>query len=87
MVHSVENTGCFLRYSITNIISPLDYKKLYNDFVSVFYGISPIIDFIQFVYYARKFYLHRKTEKKKSNYSISTRKPILTVNTFEFFLK
>ena len=42
---------------------PVDYTALYNGLISIFYGISPIIDFIQFAYYARKFYLHLKTDR------------------------
>ena len=43
---------------------PVDYQ-IYNDFINVFYGIFPIIDFIQYVYYARKFYLHLKSREKE----------------------
>ena len=62
----------------------LDYEMIYCYLVNVIYAIAPIIDFIQYVYYARKFYLHLK---RKSDYSISTRKTILIVNIFEFTFK
>ena len=44
---------------------PVDYTALYNGLISIFYGIFPIIDLIQFVYYARKFYLHLKSREKE----------------------
>ena len=42
-----------------------DYKNIYNNLVNIFTTIFPIIDFIQFVYYARKFYLHLKSREKE----------------------
>ena len=54
-----------LQYSINFISIPVDYQTIYYDFVNFLYGIFPIIDFIQFVYYARKFYLHLKSREKE----------------------
>ena len=48
----------------TNLI-PLDYKIIYYCFADIPLLIFPIIDFIQFVYYARKFYLHLKSREKE----------------------
>ena len=42
-----------------------DYKNIYINFVNIFTTIFPIIDLIQFVYYARKFYLHLKSREKE----------------------
>ena len=54
-----------LEYSfIFNWISA-DYQTIYCDFVSIIFSSVPIIDFIQFVYYARKFYLHLKSREKE----------------------
>ena len=43
----------------------LDYETIYSYLVNVFYVIFPIIDYIQFVYYARKFYFHLKSREKE----------------------
>ena len=40
------------------------FQNTYSLF-NIFYSIFPIIDFIQFVYYARKFYLHLKSREKE----------------------
>ena len=44
---------------------PVDYETIFYDLANVFYGIVSIIDLIQFVYYARKFYLHLKSREKE----------------------
>ena len=44
---------------------PLDYEIIYSFLSNAIYAILPIIDFIQFVYYARKFYLHLKSREKE----------------------
>ena len=54
-----------LQYSINFISIPVDYQTIYYDLVNFLYGIFPIIDFIKFVYYARKFYLHLKSREKE----------------------
>ena len=43
----------------------LDYQIICSFLTCAIYGIFPIIDFIQFVYYARKFYLHLKSREKE----------------------
>ena len=48
----------------TNLI-PLDYQTSYDCFINILVVIFPIIDFIQFVYYARRFYLHLKSREKE----------------------
>ena len=55
-----------IRYSsFTNLIIPLDYQALYECFNDILLLIFPIIDFIQFVYYSRRFYLHLKSREKE----------------------
>ena len=49
---------------LTNLI-PFDYLTPYNCFTDILMVIFPIIDFIQFVYYARRFYLHLKSREKE----------------------
>ena len=41
------------------------YRNISNDLSLLVYGILPIIDFMQFIYYARKFYLHLKSREKE----------------------
>ena len=48
----------------TNLIPP-DYQLSYDCFIDIILLIFPIIDFIQFVYYARRFYLHLKSREKE----------------------
>ena len=48
----------------TNLI-PLDYQLSYDCFTDIILVIFPIIDFIQFVYYARRFYLHLRSREKE----------------------
>ena len=43
----------------------LHYQIIYHYLDNVIYAIVPIIDLIQFVYYARKFYLHLKSREKE----------------------
>ena len=43
----------------------LDYQIIYSCLTCAFYGIFPFIDLIQYVYYARKFYLHLKSREKE----------------------
>ena len=52
------------KYTKLNLI-PLNYLIPYYWFTNILMGISPIIDFIQFVYYARRFYLHLKSREKE----------------------
>ena len=54
-----------VQYSYSFILIPVDYRNLYDHLCIFQYGIVPIIDFIQFVYYARKFYLHLKSREKE----------------------
>ena len=54
-----------LQYSVIFVSISADYQTIYNNFVLVLFCIVPIIDFIQFVYYARKFYLHLKSREKE----------------------
>ena len=51
-------------YEFMNLI-PLDYLTIYQCFTVILMGILPIIDFIQFVYYSRRFYLHLKSREKE----------------------
>ena len=44
---------------------PLDYQTIYSFLIYALHGILPITDLIQFVYYARKFYLHLKSREKE----------------------
>ena len=43
----------------------LDYQNIYSFLTYAILGILPIIDFIQYMYYARKFYLHLKSREKE----------------------
>ena len=43
----------------------LDYQFIYSFLTCAIFGILPIIDFIQYMYYARKFYLHLKSREKE----------------------
>ena len=43
----------------------LDYQIIYSCPIYALYAIFPVIDFIQYVYYARKFYLHLKSREKE----------------------
>ena len=43
----------------------LDYQNIHYFLNCAIYNICPIIDFIQFVYYARKFNLHLKSREKE----------------------
>ena len=56
----------FLLKPSYNLISiPVDYEIVFYYLVNAFLGIFPIIDFLQFVYYVRKFYLHLKSREKE----------------------
>ena len=48
-----------------SILLSLDYQIIYGFLTCAIYTIYPIIDFIQFVFYARKFYLHLKSREKE----------------------
>ena len=50
--------------TLTNLI-PLDYQTSYDCFTDILLLIFPIIEFIQFVYYARRFYLHLRSREKE----------------------
>ena len=52
-------------FSINFISIPVGYEDILYDLVNTFLGIFSIFDFIQFVYYARKFYLHLKSREKE----------------------
>ena len=54
-----------LEYIIDFISISADYQTIYCNFVSIIFSIFPIIDFIQFVHYARKFYFHLKSREKE----------------------
>ena len=54
-----------LPFSLNSNFISLGYHSIYIDLVHLIFGILPIIDFIQFVYYARKFYLHLKSREKE----------------------
>ena len=54
-----------LEYFIDFISISADYQTIYSNFVSIIFSIFPIIDLIQFVYYARKFYFHLKSREKE----------------------
>ena len=43
----------------------LNYQIIYSLLTDPIYAIFPIIDIIQFMYYARKFYLHLKSREKE----------------------
>ena len=51
-----------VQYSIS---FSLDYQIIYNFLTAAIYAIFPIIDLLQFVYFARKFYLHLKSREKE----------------------
>ena len=54
------------QYSTNNsILFSVDYQTIYSDLTNIIYGVLPTIDFIQFVYYAKKFYLHLKSREKE----------------------
>ena len=53
-----------VQYSLSFNISP-NYQTIYSDLGNAFYGLLRIIDFIQYIYYARKFYLHLKSREKE----------------------
>ena len=44
---------------------PLGYENICSFLINAIYAIFPIIDLTQFVYYARKFYLHLKSREKE----------------------
>ena len=54
-----------VQYSIHSIPFSLDYQIINKFLICAIYGIFPINDSIQFVYYARKFYLHLKSREKE----------------------
>ena len=54
-----------LQYSVTFVSISADYQRIYSNFVSIIFSIFPIFDLIQYVYYARKFYLHLKSREKE----------------------
>ena len=55
-----------VQYSTNYIVLfSVDYQTKYGDLANALFGILAIIDFIQFVYYARKFYLHLKSREKE----------------------
>ena len=49
---------------LTNLL-PLEYQLSYDCFTEIILLIFPIIDFIQFVYYTRRFYLHLRSKEKE----------------------
>ena len=54
-----------IQYSSITKLIPLDYQTSYDLFTTILLLILPSIDFIQFVYYARRFYLHLKSREKE----------------------
>ena len=54
-----------IQYSTLTKLIPLNYQTSNQFFTYVPLGIFPIIDFIQFVYYARIFYLHLRSKEKE----------------------
>ena len=54
-----------LEYSLVFVSISADYQTIYSKFVNVIFSIVPIIDLIQFVHYARKFYFHLKSREKE----------------------
>ena len=54
-----------IQYSILTNLLPLDYRASYECLTGIPLLIFPIIDYIQFVYYSRRFYLHLKSREKE----------------------
>ena len=54
-----------IQYSEYANLIPLDYQTITDCFINIFYVILSIIDFIQFVYYSRRFYLQLKSREKE----------------------
>ena len=54
-----------LQYSVIFDSISADYQTIYCNFVLFLFSIVSIIDLIQFVYYARKFYSHLKSREKE----------------------
>ena len=54
-----------LECSIVFVSISADNKAIYSNFVIIVFSIVSIIDFIQFMHYARKFYLHLKSREKE----------------------
>ena len=48
-----------------NFTIDVDHQTTNRDLINTVYGILTIIDFIQYVYFARKFYLHLKSREKE----------------------
>ena len=80
VVFLFDNCIDFISFSV-------DYKNIYNNVVNIFTTIFPNIDFIQFVYYARKFYLHLKSREKEILLFYFDKKAYLDCNAYEFILK
>ena len=59
------------------ILLSVDYQTIFYDLTHNLYGILSIIDFIQYVYYARKFYLHLKSREKEIRYFYFDKKAYL----------
>ena len=57
--------GFLLEYSVIFVSISADYQTIYSNIVLVLFSIVSINDFIQFVYYARKFYSHLKSREKE----------------------
>ena len=53
------------QYTPYFIPTPFYYEIVYSEIGKTLYLILPTIDLIQFVYYARKFYLHLKSREKE----------------------
>ena len=54
-----------LEYTVIFVSISADYQTIFCQFVDIIFSIVPIIDYIQFVYYARKFYSHLKSREKE----------------------
>ena len=76
-----------IQYSDYTNLVPHHYQALCDCFNDILLGIFPIIDFIQFVYYARRFYLHLKSREKEIGLFYFDKKAYLDSNSLEFILK
>ena len=63
------------------------YQTIYDELAKIIVGILPIIDFIQFVYYARKFYLHLKSREKEIRLFYFDKKAFLDIKFLRIHFK
>ena len=76
-----------LEYAVVFVSISADYQTIYRNFVIVIFSIFSIIDYIQFVHYARKFYFHLKSREKEIRLFYFDKKAYLDSNIFESILK